>query len=183
MLLPPRTRACISMLRKNNGVFILRIEDTDRARLVPGAAEELERMLRWAELEVDESPSRGGPYGPYVQSHRLSLYKKHIVSLIDSGHAYPCFCTPQRLLALRGLAVKSGTQTAYDGACRELSLAKREELLASGVSVCVSEYVREINNVREKELQRGRGRREREREREREKRKKRICSFCSFGLL
>ena len=68
--------------RKNRGVFVLRIEDTDRARYVEGAVENLIQTLHWAGLEYDEGPARGGPAGPYVQSERLALYREHVDTLL-----------------------------------------------------------------------------------------------------
>ena len=78
---------------ENSGKFILRIEDTDQTRLVPGAAEQLEDLLEWAGIPPDESPRKGGHSGPYRQSERLNIYNKAIQQLLNSGHAYHCFCT------------------------------------------------------------------------------------------
>ena len=84
-----------------DGTFIIRIEDTDRARFVPGATEGILDILAWFGLEWDEGPDRGGPYGPYTQSERTELYREHAQLLIERGHAYRCFCTEERLAALR----------------------------------------------------------------------------------
>ena len=87
--------------RHNKGKFILRIEDTDRTRFVPGAIENLISTLKWAGLDYDEGPFIGGEYGPYQQSERLDIYKRHSDTLIENKKAYYCFCTPERLSALR----------------------------------------------------------------------------------
>jgi glutamyl/glutaminyl-tRNA synthetase len=79
--------------KRNNGKFILRIEDTDRNRYVEGAVEKLISSLKWAGLEYDEGPDVGGDYGPYMQSQRLDIYMKYAKELIDNGNAYYCFCT------------------------------------------------------------------------------------------
>ncbi|EPB76066.1 tRNA ligase class I, catalytic domain protein [Ancylostoma ceylanicum] len=107
--------------RHHKGCFILRIEDTDRARIVPGSAAEIERVLTHYGLHYDEGPSKGGPFGPYVQSERLSLYKDAANQLIDSGHAYRCFCSEDRLSLLRKDAIRRNTVPKYDMKCRSLS--------------------------------------------------------------
>ena len=87
--------------RKNNGKFVLRIEDTDRNRYVDGAVENLITALKWCGLDFDEGPESGGKFGPYLQSQRLGIYQKHIQELIFKGNAYYCFCTHERLEALK----------------------------------------------------------------------------------
>ncbi len=87
--------------RANSGTFILRVEDTDRARLVEGSLEAIYESLRWLGIDWDEGPDIGGPYGPYVQSERLDLYRDAVGRLMDRGRAYPCFCSPERLAGVR----------------------------------------------------------------------------------
>jgi glutamyl-tRNA synthetase len=87
--------------RKHGGSFVLRIEDTDQARTIPGCAEKFEEILDGFGLRRDESPLVGGEYGPYVQSQRKGLYSEASQRLLDSGHAYRCFCTSERLEILR----------------------------------------------------------------------------------
>lgn len=87
--------------RASGGRFVLRIEDTDQSRKVEGAVENLIETLRWAGISYDEGPGVGGGAGPYVQSERLSIYHDHARRLVEQGHAYYCFCTPQRLEELR----------------------------------------------------------------------------------
>eukprot|EP00053_Salpingoeca_punica_P013515 m.122360 g.122360 ORF g.122360 m.122360 type:complete len:576 (-) comp16221_c1_seq2:22-1749(-) len=120
--------------RQNKGSFILRVEDTDRLRLVPGAVESMHAMLGWAGIEVDEGPfSKKQECGPYVQSERLNIYRQHAEHLRKHDHAYCCFCTPNRLAALRAAALKTGAKTSYDGACRLLSKKQVEENLRQGM--------------------------------------------------
>ena len=83
--------------KKNNGRFVLRIEDTDRNRFVEGAVENLITALKWAGLDYDEGPEVGGVYGPYMQSLRLDKYKEYASELLSKRKAYYCFCTPERL--------------------------------------------------------------------------------------
>lgn len=89
----------------NDGKFILRIEDTDKNREVPGSAEKIMQCLKWAGLEYDEGPGSltegDGPFAPYYQSQRLKVYKKFVDALIENGDAYHCFCTTERLKQMR----------------------------------------------------------------------------------
>ena len=87
--------------RNTGGKFILRIEDTDQARKVEGAVENLIETLKWSGLDYDEGPFKGGDCGPYFQSERLDIYKKHVDILLEKKKAYHCFCTPERLTAIR----------------------------------------------------------------------------------
>src|SRR5579875_3056379 len=87
--------------RHTGGDFILRIEDTDTARTVEGAVEYLLDGLKWLGMDYDEGPVVGGPYGPYYQTERKALYLYYTDQLIESGHAYYCYCTPERLEQMR----------------------------------------------------------------------------------
>lgn len=121
--------------RKNNGKFILRIEDTDRNRYVEGAVENLIASLKWCGLDYDEGPDKAGDFGPYMQSQRLELYKKYALDLIEKGHAYYCFCTPERLQTLKEeQAAQKLPQAKYDKHCLSLSKNEVEEKLASGIA-------------------------------------------------
>ncbi|XP_029906861.1 nondiscriminating glutamyl-tRNA synthetase EARS2, mitochondrial [Myripristis murdjan] len=115
------------------GSFILRLEDTDQSRLVPGAAESIEDMLEWAGIPPDESPRRGGPVGPYLQSQRLDLYNQTALQLVESDHAYYCFCSTQRLELLKKEALKTGQTPRYDNRCRHLRANQVQEKLAQGL--------------------------------------------------
>ncbi len=106
--------------RKTGGQFILRIEDTDRKRFVPGAEQEIIEGLRWLGLEYDEGPDIGGPYRPYRQTERLEIYRQRAWELVERSAAYPCFCTPERLEKLRQEQMRNKQQARYDGLCRDL---------------------------------------------------------------
>src|SRR3972149_4513407 len=104
--------------RHEGGAFILRIEDTDRARYVPSAVEAQLEALRWLGLGWDEGPDVGGPYAPYVQSQRRELYQDAARRLVESGHAYECYCSAERLDALRNEQRERKQPPGYDGRCR-----------------------------------------------------------------
>lgn len=106
--------------RKTGGQFILRIEDTDRKRYVPGAEEEIINGLRWLGLEWDEGPDKGGAFGPYRQSERKEIYQQFARQLIEEGKAYYCFCSSQRLEAVRQQQLSRKESPRYDGTCRKL---------------------------------------------------------------
>lgn len=109
------------LARKTGGQFILRIEDTDQKRFVPGAEEEIIRSLDWLGLTPDESPVHGGPYGPYRQTERREIYQYYANLLVEKGHAYPCFCTPERLEKSRQeQQARKVDRIRYDGLCRAI---------------------------------------------------------------
>ena len=118
--------------RKHGGKFVLRIEDTDQSRLVEGAVENLIATLRWAGLDFDEGPGKGGQFGPYVQSENLPRYKQYAEQLIEAGHAYYCFCTPERLDILRQHQTAAKLPTRYDLHCRKLDLEEAKKRVAAG---------------------------------------------------
>jgi glutamyl-tRNA synthetase len=120
------------LARKTGGQFILRIEDTDTKRYVEGAERELIDALRWLGIEWDEGPDVGGPYGPYRQTERREIYTQHVQQLIDAGHAFPCFCTPERLAQVRQEQQKAKAQYRYDGTCRHLSPEEAARRIAAG---------------------------------------------------
>jgi glutamyl-tRNA synthetase len=115
-----------------DGTMILRIEDTDRNRLVEGATEGILEILRWFGIDWDEGPDVGGPHGPYIQSERLPLYQQGAQQLIDAGKAYRCFCTPERLQQLRDDQRARNEPPGYDRRCRALSQAEIDAKLAAG---------------------------------------------------
>ena len=114
--------------RHHGGRFIFRIEDTDQARLVEGSVGVLQEALRWLGIEWDEGPETGGDYGPYFQSQRLDLYEDAVNQLLRSGHAYRCYCTPERLAEVRNRQAKAKGFTGYDRRCRDLSDGDRQGL-------------------------------------------------------
>lgn len=115
-----------------DGKFILRIEDTDRKRLIEGSAENLMEGLRWLGLEWDEGPDVGGPYGPYVQSERKHRYGEIAEQLVSEGKAYRCFCTPERLQAVREEQQKAKMPPGYDRHCRNLSAEEVQAKIDAG---------------------------------------------------
>ena len=106
------------LARTTGGSFVLRIEDTDRNRYVPTALDSLYQSLRWVGLDWDEGPEVGGPFAPYFQSERLDLYQAAAHKLIDSGQAFECYCTPERLDAMRNRQRELKQPPGYDGRCR-----------------------------------------------------------------
>ncbi|HMK08712.1 MAG TPA: glutamate--tRNA ligase [Anaerolineales bacterium] len=125
------------LARQSGGQFILRIEDTDVKRTVAGAEAELMDSLRWLGLEWDEGPDVGGPCGPYRQSERAAIYRQHTQRLLDEGHAYPCFCSPERLAQMRQDQQKRKEPPRYDGLCRDLAPAEALSRIERGESYVV----------------------------------------------
>lgn len=115
--------------RQQGGVFVLRVEDTDAKRATQEGFEGALEDLRWLGLSWDEGPGPGGEFGPYRQSERFEGYHAATLSLMESGHAYRCYCTADEVAARR--ARKGGAQ-GYDGHCRKLSELERSELQRSG---------------------------------------------------
>jgi glutamyl-tRNA synthetase len=141
--------------RKHGGVFVLRIEDTDRTRYVEGAVQNLIDTLHWAGLEYDEGPLKGGAYGPYVQSERLDLYKQHAETLLQSGNAYRCFCTAQRLDEMRKSQEKRRISFKYDRTCLRLTPEQIGENVAKGIPFVVRMKVPDDATVKFHDVIRG----------------------------
>lgn len=120
------------LARQTGGQFILRLEDSDKKRFVPGAEEELIRGLHWLGLQWDEGPDIGGAYGPYRQSERKEIYLDYARKLIDMGLAFYCFCTPERLERVRQEQIKQKMSTHYDGTCRLLDPEQAEARVRQG---------------------------------------------------
>lgn len=112
--------------RHTGGTFILRIEDTDQKREISGAVEEIKEGLRWYGLDYDEGPDIGGPYGPYIQSQRLAIYREHVDRLIADGKAYYAYDTPEELNAFREQQQQRGLPTGYSRRHRHLTDEDRE---------------------------------------------------------
>ena len=108
--------------RHLGGSFIVRIEDTDVARTVPGALEGILEGLRWLGIDWDEGPGVGGAFGPYFQSQRLDIYRREAERLVAAGQAYYCHCTPERLDRMRAEQAAAKRPPGYDLQCRELGL-------------------------------------------------------------
>lgn len=116
------------LAKSQRGRFILRIEDTDQERFVPGAVEVIMDTLKITGLTYDEGPGVGGEHGPYIQSERKNIYRKYAEQLVASGHAYYCFCTPERLQSLHDANGIGG----YDRHCRNMSAGEAAQRLAAG---------------------------------------------------
>ncbi|TAK34987.1 MAG: glutamate--tRNA ligase [Chloroflexota bacterium] len=119
--------------RHGGGSFVVRIEDTDVERKVPGALEEILDSLRWLNLDWDEGPEVGGSFGPYLQSQRLPLYKEMAERLVAQGDAYVCYCSPERLDEMRREQIQRKEPPRYDRRCRFLSAYERAELETQGL--------------------------------------------------
>ncbi|MBQ9845500.1 MAG: glutamate--tRNA ligase [Oscillospiraceae bacterium] len=129
--------------RAHNGKFLLRIEDTDQSRQVEGAIDIIYNTLKETNLLWDEGPDVGGDYGPYIQSERKGLYKEYVDQLIESGHAYRCFCTKERLEEVNKIKAASGQPTGYDRHCRNLSQEEIDANLAAGIPYVVRQKIPE----------------------------------------
>ena len=127
--------------RKHGGRFLLRIEDTDQGRFVEGATELIYRTLKDVGMDWDEGPDIGGDYGPYVQSQRKDLYLPYAQKLIETGHAYRCFCTREELDQRRQAAQARGETFKYDKHCLHLSQAEIDAKLQAGVPYVIRQNV------------------------------------------
>ena len=121
--------------RHEGGTFVVRIEDTDQKRYVPGALESILSSLRWLGLNWDEGPEVGGPYGPYFQSERLSLYRQAVGRLLDNGFAYECYCSPERLDGVRKEQQRRKEPPKYDRHCRDVTLRGEAQGASGGKPV------------------------------------------------
>jgi len=119
-------------VRKHGGKLILRVEDTDRTRLVEGAVENFLEVFDWLGIHFDESPKVSGPHAPYVQSERLKIYTEAVKRLAELGSAYPCFCTAERLDQVRADQQARSLPPMYDRHCRTLSNDESSTRIAAG---------------------------------------------------
>ncbi|MFQ6014928.1 MAG: glutamate--tRNA ligase [Anaerolineae bacterium] len=120
--------------RHHAGTFILRIEDTDLSRYQPDALEDIMAGLRWLGLEWDEGPEVGGDFGPYFQSQRLSIYREYAHKLVESGHAYRCYCSRERLDRLRKEQQARKEPPGYDRHCRNLTDKEIAQFESQGIT-------------------------------------------------
>ncbi|MCC2639313.1 MAG: glutamate--tRNA ligase [Moraxellaceae bacterium] len=118
--------------RQHQGQFILRIEDTDQVRSTRESEEQILSALKWVGLQWDEGPDVGGPHAPYRQSERSDIYKRHAQELVEKGHAFHCFCTAERLDALRAEQSAAKQNPGYDGHCMQLTADAVQQRLATG---------------------------------------------------
>lgn len=119
--------------KHNNGVFILRIEDTDRERSTEESIKTITESLKWLNLNWDEGYEKGGNFGPYRQIERLDIYKKYATQLLDEGKIYKCFCTEEELEKKREDALKKSLTPRYDGKCRNLTKEEISSLEKQGL--------------------------------------------------
>lgn len=151
------------LAKKHGGKYLLRIEDTDQSRFVEGAIENLLRSMEWAGIHHDEGIVikdgeliEKGEYGPYVQSQRLEIYKKYIQKLLDSGDAYPCFCSKERLDEVRDKQRSLGLTAKYDGHCRNLTKEEVDKKIQAGEPYVIRLKLPENKNIEFDDAVRGR---------------------------
>lgn len=118
--------------QQTGGQFILRIEDTDRKRLIEGAQQELMDSLKWLGIHYDEGPDVGGPFGPYCQSERKDIYLRYANELIELDKAYPCFCSAERLAQVRQEKQNQKLLPHYDGLCRGFTKQEARKRIEAG---------------------------------------------------
>jgi glutamyl-tRNA synthetase len=118
----------LAFARQQGGQFLLRIEDTDRARYVESSEQQIFDTLRWLGLDWDEGPDKGGPYAPYRQSERSATYAQYVDRLLASGHAYHCWCSTERLAQMREEQQKAKLPTGYDRLCVGKTRDERAQL-------------------------------------------------------
>jgi glutamyl-tRNA synthetase len=133
--------------KKNNGKFLLRIEDTDRNRYVEGALNRILEAINAYGLDWDEGPKVGGPYGPYIQSERLNIYNEYIQRLLEKGHAYYCFCSESRLDELRKNFQEENRTFKYDKHCLSLNKSVIDEKLKNNEPYTVRLNVPSNQNI------------------------------------
>jgi glutamyl-tRNA synthetase len=121
------------LAHQSAGQFLLRIEDTDRERFVPTAEQDLKDGLRWLGLQWDEGPDVGGPCAPYIQSQRTARHAELAHELVQKGNAYYCFCTKERLDALKQSQLQEKKSLGYDRCCRDLSASQTQQNLQAGM--------------------------------------------------
>ncbi len=139
--------AYLAAKAEENGVFILRVEDTDQERFVEGAMDVIYQTLQETGLVWDEGPDVGGPVGPYIQSDRKSIYEKYARQLIDQGDAYYCFCDRERLDEMKTLQRASNMAPKYDRHCLSLSKEEIADKLAAGVPHVIRQRIPDSGTV------------------------------------
>jgi glutamyl-tRNA synthetase len=143
------------LARRTGGTFILRIEDTDQKRFVPGAEQELINGLHWLGIHYDEGPDVGGPFAPYRQTERRDIYHQYAWKLVELGHAFPCFCTPDRLVKIRQEQMNNKQNPRYDGACRKLDMSEGHRRAAGGEKYVIRFKMPKEGNITTTDLLRG----------------------------
>ncbi len=143
------------LAKKQDGKFILRIEDTDKERSKKKYEEQLINDLKWLGIQWDEGPDVGGEYGPYRQSERLEIYKEHALKLIDEGKAYYCFCTPEELEEERKKAIKEKRPPIYSGKCRNIPIEEAKKRVRSGEKASIRFRMPDTGIFKYKDIVRG----------------------------
>ncbi len=141
--------------KQHGGAFLLRIEDTDRARSTRASEAAILASLRWLGLTWDEGPDIGGAHGPYRQSDRTAIYARYADELLERGHAFRCFCTPERLAAMREEQRLAKAPPRYDGHCLKLDPAEVDALRAQGVPSVIRLKVPDFGVCVVEDLRRG----------------------------
>lgn len=151
-------RTCLydyALAKKNNGQFIIRIEDTDQKRFVEGSVERTLKVIKDYGLNWNEGPDIGGPYSPYIQTQRLDIYQKYIKELLDKGLAYYCFCTQERLDGLRATQKDAKQSPRYDQHCLNLSKEEIQKKLDDKVPYTIRMVVPKNETIVFEDLIRG----------------------------
>ena len=141
--------------RKFKGEFILRIEDTDKIRSTSSSEKMILESLKWLGLTWSEGPDVGGKYGPYRQSERLNIYQKYAKELIDKGHAFYCFATPEELSIMRNQQISQGESTRYDGRGLKLSSEDIQRKIDSGEPYVIRMKIPEEGDCEFQDILRG----------------------------
>lgn len=141
--------------KQNGGQFILRLEDTDMKRYVEGAAEAIYSGLKWAGIDYNEGPDKEGEFGPYIQSQRLEIYKKHALELVQKDFAYYCFCNEETLKQMREEQAARKLAPKYDRRCQKLSKEEIEEKLKSGAPHVIRMKIPEGRKIEFEDIVRG----------------------------
>jgi nondiscriminating glutamyl-tRNA synthetase len=144
------------LARGRRGTFVLRIEDTDRERSTLESEGSILDDLRWLGLDWDEGPDRDRGHGPYRQSERLDIYRSHASTLLESGHAYYCFCTPEQLEADRQAAAAAGLPPRYSGRCRAIDRGQAADRVTGGEPAVIRFRVPDSREVAFEDAVRGR---------------------------
>jgi len=143
------------LARRLGGTFILRIEDTDQKRFDPNAEQGLIDGLHWLGIQYDEGPDIGGPYGPYRQTERRELYLEHAWKLVELDHAFPCFCTPDRLEKVRQEQMHNKQNPRYDGFCRNLQREEARRRVDAGEKYVIRFKMPKAGSITAADLLRG----------------------------
>ncbi|MGE3958043.1 MAG: glutamate--tRNA ligase [Vicinamibacterales bacterium] len=143
------------LARGAGGTFVLRIEDTDVERSTAESEAAILSDIRWLGLDWDEGPDAGGAYGPYRQSERASIYARYAQQLLETGHAYHCFCSREQLEAERSAALAGGRPARYAGTCRRLAREQAEARVVGGEKPAIRFRVPDNHEVRFMDAVRG----------------------------